>query len=49
VSFDVVALSAACLERLGGLDEGFIQGCEDLDYCLRAWRAGLLVGQDPGA
>jgi GT2 family glycosyltransferase len=49
VSFYAVALSAACLEQLGGLEEGFRQGCEDLDYCLRAWRAGLSVGQAPGA
>lgn len=49
VSFYAVALSSQAVERLGGLEEGFIQGCEDLDYCLRAWREGLSVGQAPGA
>ncbi|MBI5520985.1 MAG: glycosyltransferase [Desulfarculus sp.] len=49
VSFYAVALSSQAVERLGGLEEGFIQGCEDLDYCLRAWQAGLSVGQAPGA
>jgi GT2 family glycosyltransferase len=49
VSFYAVALSARAVQRLGGLDEGFVQGCEDLDYCLRAWQAGLRVGQAPGA
>lgn len=49
VSFYAVAIAARAVARLGGLEEGFIQGCEDLDYCLRAWQAGLMVGQAPGA
>lgn len=49
VSFYAVAMAARAVARLGGLEEGFIQGCEDLDYCLGAWRAGLAVGQAPGA
>src|SRR5665213_3525578 len=27
--------------RLGGFDEGFMNGCEDVDLCLRARKAGL--------
>ena len=49
VSFYAVALSARAVQTLGPLEEGFSQGCEDLDYCLRAWREGLAVGQAPGA
>jgi len=44
----VVAVTGACIvvrrdtwERLGGFDEAFFNGCEDVDLCLRARRAGL--------
>jgi GT2 family glycosyltransferase len=45
---NVVAVTGACVvvlretwERLGGFDEAFFNGCEDVDLCLRARRAGL--------
>jgi GT2 family glycosyltransferase len=45
---EVAALTGACLivwrdtwEMLGGFDEGFVNGCEDVDVCLRARKAGL--------
>lgn len=44
----VMAVTGACLlvarsqfVALGGFDEGFVNGCEDVDLCLRAERAGL--------
>jgi GT2 family glycosyltransferase len=44
----VPALTGACLivrrstwNELGGFDESFVNGCEDVDLCLRARRAGL--------
>lgn len=44
----VVALTGACFgiraapwRQLGGFDEGFVNGCEDIDLCLRATTAGL--------
>jgi GT2 family glycosyltransferase len=45
---DAFALTGACLlvrvptwRRLGGFDEGYFNGCEDIDLCLRAREAGL--------
>jgi GT2 family glycosyltransferase len=42
------ALTGACFairrgtwEKLGGFDEGYVNGCEDIDLCLRARAAGL--------
>jgi GT2 family glycosyltransferase len=44
----VVAVTGACIvvsagtwRRLGGFDEGFVNGCEDVDICLRAHDIGL--------
>lgn len=48
VTRSVSALTGACLmtpravfDRLGGFDEGFPGAFNDIDYCLRVWRAGL--------
>ena len=45
----VFALTGACLvvwtetwRRLGGFDEGYRNGCEDIDMCLRAEQVGLV-------
>ncbi len=50
------AVSAACTlirkdlyERLGGMDIGFMNGWEDVDFCLRARRAGWKVYYEPNA
>ena len=37
------------IDQLGGLDEGFAWGYEDVDYCLRARRAGWRVHYVPDA
>jgi len=34
------------IETLGGLDVGYHNGVEDIDYCMRAWEAGLPVVYD---
>ncbi len=45
----VTALTGACLglrratwQQLGGFDEGFVNGCEDVDLCFRAAQLGLV-------
>jgi GT2 family glycosyltransferase len=45
---EVDALTGACFavprgiwDQLGGFDEGYVNGCEDIDLCLRARAAGL--------
>jgi GT2 family glycosyltransferase len=45
----VAAVTGACIlvnrdtwARLGGFDEGYFNGCEDVDLCLRAREAGLV-------
>lgn len=43
IPFYAVAISRAVIAQVGRLDEGFVHGYEDLDYCLRAWLAGLTV------
>jgi GT2 family glycosyltransferase len=36
-----LALRASVWGRLGGFDEGYVNGCEDVDLCLRALDAGF--------
>lgn len=43
VSFYAVAVSRAVISQVGLLDQRFVHGYEDLDYCLRAWLAGHSV------
>jgi GT2 family glycosyltransferase len=53
----VRAVTAACwavrrevfLGTLGGFDEAFVNGYEDVDLCLRAYRAGLACVVAPGS
>ncbi len=52
----VLAVTGACMyitretiERVGLLDECFPMAYEDVDYCLRAWRAGVRVIYFPAA
>jgi GT2 family glycosyltransferase len=51
-----LAVSGACmyitrhaLERVGFFDEGYPMAYEDVDWCLRAWQAGLGVVYFPAA
>jgi GT2 family glycosyltransferase/glycosyltransferase involved in cell wall biosynthesis len=37
----------ATIERVGLFDEGYPMAYEDVDYCLRAWQAGLTVRYFP--
>lgn len=52
----VLAVTGACMyvrrrtiERVGPLDEGYPMAYEDVDWCLRAWQAGLRVVYSPAA
>lgn len=52
-TYDLQAVTGACLvtprnlyEQLGGLDEGFWNGYEDVDYCLKVRDRGLRVVYD---
>jgi GT2 family glycosyltransferase len=56
VAGPTLAATGACmyirrhaLERLGPFDEAFPMAFEDVDYGLRAWRAGLEVVYEPAA
>ena len=51
-----LAVTGACMyvrrsaiARLGGFDERYAMAYEDVDWCLRAWRAGLRVLYFPSA
>jgi GT2 family glycosyltransferase/glycosyltransferase involved in cell wall biosynthesis len=53
---EVLAVTGACmymrreaLERVGLFDEGYPMAYEDVDWCLRAWKAGLRVMYFPAA
>ena len=52
----VLAVAGACMyvrraaiERIGLLDERYPMAYEDVDWCLRAWQAGMRVIYFPGA
>jgi GT2 family glycosyltransferase/glycosyltransferase involved in cell wall biosynthesis len=52
----VLAVTGACMyvrreaiERIGLLDERYPMAYEDVDWCLRAWEAGMRVMYFPGA
>lgn len=45
----VLLVDAAAWRMLGGLDEAFFLYHEDVDFCLRAARAGLPIGWAPAA
>jgi GT2 family glycosyltransferase/glycosyltransferase involved in cell wall biosynthesis len=52
----VLAVTGACMyvrrtaiERIGLLDESYPMAYEDVDWCLRAWQAGMRVIYFPGA
>ena len=56
VARDYLAVTGAALlirrglfESLRGFDEGFMNGWEDVDLCLRAWCAGFRVTYEPRA
>jgi len=56
VPAEAIAVTGACMylrrdliDVIGGFDEGYPMGYEDVDYCLRAWEAGRSVRYDPAA
>jgi GT2 family glycosyltransferase len=56
VARDLLAVTGAALmvrrslfETLGGFDDGFVNGWEDVDLCLRSWSRGLRVRYEPRA
>jgi N-acetylglucosaminyl-diphospho-decaprenol L-rhamnosyltransferase len=49
VSGAAMLIRREVIEQVGGLDEGFAWGYEDVDYCLRARRAGWRVHYVPDA
>jgi len=49
VSGAAMLIRREVIDQVGGLDEGFAWGYEDVDYCLRARRAGWRVHYVPDA
>jgi GT2 family glycosyltransferase/glycosyltransferase involved in cell wall biosynthesis len=56
ITGSVLAVTGACMyvrretiERIGLLDEAYPMAYEDVDWCLRAWQAGLRVMYFPAA
>lgn len=47
VTFACAIVDIAVWHQLGGLDEGFRNGYEDIDFCLRAREAGYTVYYSP--
>lgn len=45
----VLALRRATFDQLGGFDEGYWNGCEDVELCLRAAEAGYRVRYEPAS
>lgn len=48
-SFAAIMLRGAMVAQLGPLDEGYFMYFEDVEYCLRARRAGWAIAHVPGA
>lgn len=53
---DFQVVTAACMlvrkeifQQLGGFDEAYLNGYEDIDFCLKVKEAGLRVVYEPGA
>jgi glycosyltransferase involved in cell wall biosynthesis len=56
VPADALAVTGACMyirreliREIGFMDERYLMGFEDVDWCLRAWEAGWRVTYEPGA
>jgi hypothetical protein len=49
VTFACAMVSRATFNSLGGLDENLRIECNDVDFCLRAWKRGLRNVWTPGA
>ncbi len=53
-AMDALAMTGACMylrrdliDSIGGFDDRYPMGYEDVDYCLRAWEAGRTVRYEP--
>ena len=49
VTFACVGISRACFDAVGGLDEGYKNGFEDCDFCLRATAIGFKIFYTPAS
>lgn len=47
VTFAAALIRAECWDELGGLDEDYPLGYEDVDFCYRAWESGWRVRYCP--
>ena len=54
VDADAIAVTGACMylrrdliDAIGGFDDGYPMGYEDVDYCLRSWEEGRAVRYEP--